>query len=241
VISLKNVSFQYKADALTRRPSPVLTQVNASFPNRSRVAILGGPSSGKTTLLNIICGSLRPNHGRVERNGSVSFPVGFVGASSSISVLNYIKFVAKCYCIDPTSFVRYVVQFAELEDVLFRPTGKLGAARRSRLNMTIGYALPFDHYLFDARIAVDDPAFQSKCLKLFEARQTIAGTILATRKASFARQYCTSAVVIYRNSVVYFEDIDRGIEFYDAIEPDPHSSRKNAHYVPTEVVNVEKG
>ncbi len=238
-IWLRNVGLEYRRDTLRSPRQRVFERVNAVIPDRSHVAILGAASSGKTTLLKLMCGALAPSRGVVAREGSVSFPVGFVGASGRVSVMQYIQFAAKCYGVDAKALLRYVVDFAGLEDVLHRPTGKLESERRSRLNMTLGYALPFDHYLFDQRIAVGDPEFRSKCLGLFEARRSTAGIVVATRHSALARQFCTSAYVLHKGSLIYFEDIDRAIDFYEEAEPNPIPRSADVYYRPAQTFSLE--
>jgi capsular polysaccharide transport system ATP-binding protein len=240
VIALKNVALEYRPDTWVAPQVNILHGVNVTFPTGSHVAILGGASSGKTTLLKILCGALPASNGIVYREGRVSFPVGIVGASGKVTVMQYIQFVAKCYCVEPKAFLRYVTDFAGLEDVLHRPTGKLDPDRRARLNMTIGYALPFEHYLFDARIAVGDPVFRKKCLSLFEARQRTSGIILATRRANLARQFCTSGAVLHAGSLTYFEDIDRAIDFYHEVEPNPAPRTSDVYYVPADAYSFDE-
>jgi phospholipid/cholesterol/gamma-HCH transport system ATP-binding protein len=58
LVTLRNVKFSYGA-------RPVLREVNLSIPRGKVVAIMGGSGCGKTTILRLIGGQLRPNSGEV--------------------------------------------------------------------------------------------------------------------------------------------------------------------------------
>ena len=63
MIETSHLSFRYSAD------SPELTFPDLSCPNGEQMLLLGDSGCGKTTLLHLLCGILRPNQGKVLING----------------------------------------------------------------------------------------------------------------------------------------------------------------------------
>lgn len=61
-ISLKNVSFSYGA-------RPILKDININIARGHVIAIMGGSGCGKTTLLRLISGQLKPTEGTVHVDG----------------------------------------------------------------------------------------------------------------------------------------------------------------------------
>lgn len=61
-ISLKNVSFSYGS-------RPILKDININIARGHVIAIMGGSGCGKTTLLRLISGQLKPTEGTVNVNG----------------------------------------------------------------------------------------------------------------------------------------------------------------------------
>lgn len=61
-IEFRNVSFAYGE-------RPILNNINLSIPRGKMVAIMGGSGSGKTTMLRLISGQIRPNAGEVLVDG----------------------------------------------------------------------------------------------------------------------------------------------------------------------------
>ncbi|MEO8037196.1 MAG: ABC transporter ATP-binding protein [Betaproteobacteria bacterium] len=63
LVELTDVQFSYGA-------RPILTGINMRFPRGRVVAIMGGSGSGKTTILRLIGGQLKPNAGSVVVDGT---------------------------------------------------------------------------------------------------------------------------------------------------------------------------
>ena len=63
MILLENVTFGYG-------PRPVLKNTSLSIGEDERVAILGGSGEGKTTILKLMLGLIRPDSGRIVIDGT---------------------------------------------------------------------------------------------------------------------------------------------------------------------------
>jgi len=68
LVSITDLSFAYDSDAGGRK---VLDGINMTIPRGKVVAIMGGSGCGKTTLLRLIGGQLRPSRGAVTVDGQV--------------------------------------------------------------------------------------------------------------------------------------------------------------------------
>lgn len=65
MIEIRNLNFSYKK-------TPVFSNINLSFPQGSIYGLLGENGVGKTTLLKLICGLLRPTEGSCTVDGLTS-------------------------------------------------------------------------------------------------------------------------------------------------------------------------
>jgi phospholipid/cholesterol/gamma-HCH transport system ATP-binding protein len=69
LVSISDLNFSYG-------DRPILNGINMTFPRGKVIAIMGGSGCGKTTLLRLIGGQLRPSSGTVEVNGRVVHEMG---------------------------------------------------------------------------------------------------------------------------------------------------------------------
>ncbi len=69
LVKISDLNFSYENRA-------ILNGINMEFPRGKVVAIMGGSGCGKTTLLRLIGGQLRPSSGTVTVNGSVVHQMG---------------------------------------------------------------------------------------------------------------------------------------------------------------------
>ncbi len=65
-ITLKNVSFSYK----NQKNKKILKNINLNILKNTKIAIIGKTGSGKTTLINIILGLLKPTEGEILIDGN---------------------------------------------------------------------------------------------------------------------------------------------------------------------------
>ena len=96
----------------------VFQDLNAVFPSRTSVALLGRNGAGKSTLLQVISGALIPNSGRVLSDGNISFPIGLANSMHPhMSGAQNTKFIARIYGADTDALKNFVEDFAELDSV----------------------------------------------------------------------------------------------------------------------------
>ena len=126
--------------------------MNVAFTSESRATALFGPSgAGKTSLINMIAGLLRPDRGRVEVDGEVLFDsaaridvpawrrrIGYVFQEGRlfphISVrhnLEYGRWMSG-HKFDPAAF-EHVVELLDIGHLLDRRPGKLSGGERQRI------------------------------------------------------------------------------------------------------------
>jgi capsular polysaccharide transport system ATP-binding protein len=93
----------------------VLGGVSIDVPRGKRIALLGRNGAGKTSLLNLISGNLRPDEGTIHVNESVSWPIGIqTGLHPDLTGAQNARFVARVYGIGEGAFVEFTSDFAEL-------------------------------------------------------------------------------------------------------------------------------
>ena len=93
----------------------VADAITATFPSGVSVGLLGRNGAGKSSLLSMIAGTLEPDAGRIERFGTVSWPVGFKGSfNREMTGAENVRFVARIHGVDTDELSDFVEDFAEL-------------------------------------------------------------------------------------------------------------------------------
>lgn len=212
MIRLDNVSFAYQ------RGRNEIDRVSIDLPSHRRMAILGAPETGKTTLISLLAGVIDPTGGRIERLAHLSFPAGYNRAFRfSNTVRQNIIFAARVYDADPAEVVDFICGILDLKDSIDRPMRDLSVPARRAVAYALTYALPFDTYLFDNIIGPGDPATRDLWRQLYEARTASAGAVVATRQPRVAEAYCDCALVLRRGaSPVFFDNLRDAIALFEA-------------------------
>ena len=213
MIHLIDVSKQYSTWAGDRI---VLFPTTLTIPTDRGVAILGRNGAGKSTLLRMIAGVETPDHGRIVRTVSVSWPIGHGGGiNSEMTGRQNARFIARINGADEDEVVRFVEDFAELGPYMDEPVGTYSSGMGGRLNVGLSLAIDFDVYLIDEGMSAGDQWFRDKCAAAFaERRRKASGLLMVSHNPGTIASYCDIGMVLYRGQLVPFANLDDAVHFY---------------------------
>ena len=142
----------------------VADAINLTFPTGKIVGLLGRNGAGKSSLLQMIAGTMRPTSGEVLVNGRVSWPVGFAGGfHGDLTGLQNTRFVARIYGVDSDQLADFVEAYSELGAHFRQPVRSYSQGMRARLGFAISMGIAFDVYLIDEVTAVRSASPPSHC------------------------------------------------------------------------------
>ena len=209
MIRLIDVSKTYYADGIA---NTVADRVNLTFPTGASVALIGRNGAGKSSLLKIISGTMRPSRGTVEVTGTISWPVGFAGSfHGDLSGLQNTRFVARIYGIDTDQLVDFVYDVSELGDQFYLPFRTYSQGMRARLGFAMSMGIDFDTYLIDEVTSVGDESFREKSEAMLRARLESRGAIVVSHSAPLLKRMCEAAVVIEGGEAAWFDDVEAAL------------------------------
>ena len=213
MIHLLDVSKQYSTWAGDRI---VLFPTTLTIPTDRGVAILGRNGAGKSTLLRMIAGVETPDHGRIVRTVSVSWPIGHSGGiNADMTGRQNARFIARINGADEDEVVAFVEDFAELGPYMDEPVGTYSSGMGGRLNVGLSLAIDFDVYLIDEGMSAGDQWFRDKCAAAFaERRRKASGILMVSHNPGTIASYCDIAMVLYRGQLVPFANLDDAVHFY---------------------------
>jgi capsular polysaccharide transport system ATP-binding protein len=200
----------------------VLSDISWAIERRSRVVVLGQRGSGKSTLLHIISGLMVPSRGWVERRARISVPGGLLRYGHTGSARHLISRLSTIYGVDAAQALDFVANLAEIEGLMDFPLPHLTRALRTRLNIALTYAFPFDVYIFDA--VVDwgiSPRMRELCEKIHNVRVRDASIIVATSSTSVARSVGgdPSGAILHKGQVTLFRSLEDAIAVFEDLPP----------------------
>lgn len=208
----------HKSYPMGRDRKHVLRGLDFEIAKGDKVGFLGRNGAGKTTLIKLIGGVEMPTSGRIRRDMSVSWPLGFGGGfQGSLTGYDNARFIARIYGQDYSAIRAFVEDFTELGRQLKMPVKTYSAGMKARLAFALSIAIEFDCYLIDEVILVGDHNFHEKCrYELFEKRSDRA-LILASHNAATIQEFCTSAMVLHAGRGTMYTDLDAALDVYNAL------------------------
>lgn len=212
MIICQNLCKSYKHGSKEKR---VLNNVNFSVGPGDRVALLGRNGAGKSTLIKLIGGVELPTSGKVIRNMSLSWPLGFAGGfQGSLTGYDNARFIARIYQRNYSEIRDFVEEFTELGKQLGMPVKTYSSGMRARLAFALSLAIEFECYLIDEVIMVGDQNFNRKChYELLERRQS-RSMILASHSTDLIQQICNRAIVVHNGEAVEYSDVNQAVHDY---------------------------
>jgi capsular polysaccharide transport system ATP-binding protein len=215
MIRVSGLSKEYRAEGKVHQ---VLSNVSFNVERGEKVAVLGRNGAGKSTLMRLIGGVEVPTSGRIEREMSLSWPLGLQGGfQGSLTGNDNMRFIARIYN-KPFDYIRaYVDDFAELGKYLSEPLKTYSTGMRARFAFALSLAIDFDCYLIDEIIAAGDQRFQRRSHEeLFEKRAD-RSMILASHIGDIVKAYCSRALVLHRGRGKVFDDLDLALDIYHSL------------------------
>jgi capsular polysaccharide transport system ATP-binding protein len=196
----------------------VLREINLNVQPGEHIGFLGRNGAGKTTLIKLIGGVEMPTSGKVRRQMSVSWPLGFGGGfQGSLTGYDNARFIARIYGHHYREIRDFVEDFTELGPQLKMPVKTYSSGMRARLAFALSLAIEFDCYLIDEVIMVGDANFQRKCHdELFNKRADRA-VVLASHSPQLISEFCDRALVLDQGQGTIYTNVNEALEVYSAL------------------------
>ncbi|MGE5271287.1 MAG: ABC transporter ATP-binding protein [Thiohalocapsa sp.] len=211
-----------KAYPTPRGRKIVLADSSAVFAAGHNVGILGANGSGKSTLIRLLAGSELPDCGRIRRHARVSVPLGFGGTfHGSLSGRENIAFLARVYGAAVRPMLRFVEDFAELDEYFDLPVNTYSAGMRARLAFGACLAIDFDVYLIDEVTEIGDERFRRRCAAAFRDRLRRSDIIIATHNPQTIRQYCDRGAILAGGTLLLFDDVASALQQHRRLLAEP--------------------
>lgn len=217
MITINNVWKRYRGGS----ENPwVLKNLSFTIPKFTSVGLIGENGAGKSTLLRIIGGIDKPDKGSVDRNCSVSWPIGLSGGfQKTMTGRQNVSFVARIYgkqALKAEVFEK-VQTFAEIGEAFDRPVRTYSSGMRARLAFGMSLAFDFDVYLSDEATAVGDAKFKKKAEAAFKEKVGEKSLIMVSHQEKILKELCQAGVLVHQGTAYWFDDIEMALREYRSL------------------------
>lgn len=186
-----------------------LRDVNFEIKRGEAVGIIGRNGTGKTTLLRMLSGLIKPDQGRIEMHGRVGGLIALgAGFNPILTGRENIYVNASVLGLSKREIdvkINSIIDFSEIRDFIDTPVQNYSSGMTVRLGFAIATALNPDILLLDEVLAVGDEAFQGKCFdRLADYLNGRDKTLfLVSHNLRQVERVCTWVIWLERGRVVH--------------------------------------
>ena len=184
-----------------------LKNVTFNIEKGDSFALVGSNGSGKSTMLKIIAGVLKPTCGKVKVQGSIAplielgagFDMDLTGRENIFlngAILGYSRKLMK---------EKYdeIIDFSELKEFADVPVKNYSSGMVARLGFSIATIVKPEILIVDEILSVGDQAFQEKCHKRMEEMMSGGTTvILVSHSSKDVKRICKHGIWINKGNLM---------------------------------------
>jgi capsular polysaccharide transport system ATP-binding protein len=215
MISVRNLTKSY---ALKDKRHYVFKDVSFDFPADKNIGILGPNGAGKSTLLRILGGIDHPDSGEIQRNASLSWPLGLRGGFvGHMTGRDNCRMICNAYGVKQAQLrdkIDSIKAMAQIGDYFDQPVAYYSSGMGSRLGFALSMAFDFDYFLIDEVTSVGDGHFKQLAKEALDQKRKTSKIIMVTHSMGDLKRFCDVAVLIKDGIVTIYEDFDAAIEAY---------------------------
>ena len=198
-----------------------LTDISFEVEEGERLGVLGFNGAGKSTMLKVIAGVLKPTKGSVKVNGVIApllelgagFDMNYTGAENIYlygATMGYSrKYIQERY--------DEIVEFSELGEFIDVPVKNYSSGMRARLGFAIATAVEPEVLILDEVLSVGDAKFriksENKIKSMFDKGVTV---LFVSHNTAQVRRLCTKAVLLEKGRVIASGTADEVCDIYDS-------------------------
>lgn len=228
MLELKNISKYYNPGSVNEMC--LFQDFNLTIRDHEFVSVVGSNGSGKTSLLNIICGSIGVDSGNIIVNGTdITGKKDFLrqrkigrvyqnpskGTCSSMNILENMSLAdnkGKGYGLTKGVNKARIEEYREslkqlnlgLEDKLYTKVGSLSGGQRQALALLMSTMTPIEFLILDEHTAALDPKTAEIIMELTDkiVREKKVTTIMVTHNLRYAVEYGDRILMMHQGNAV---------------------------------------
>jgi lipopolysaccharide transport system ATP-binding protein len=208
-----------------------LTDVSFQLRRGETVALIGQNGAGKSTVLKIVVGTVRPTTGSVALNGRVSAILELgLGFNPEFTGRENVRHSGGLLGLDPAQLVELmpeIEQFAEIGDYIDQPVRTYSSGMSARLAFALATAVRPEILIVDEVLSVGDSYFQHKSFsRIRQFKEQGTSILLVTHSMGDVRELCDRVLLFDKGRLVKEGLADEVVDFYNAMIADRENSKQ---------------
>lgn len=183
-----------------------LNDISFDVKKGETLGIMGRNGGGKSTLLQIIAGTLTPTRGQVRVNGRLTalleLGAGFNPEFSGRENVYLNGAILGLSRSEMTARFAEIVAFADIGDHLDQPVKTYSSGMYVRLAFAVQACVEPEVLIVDEALSVGDEKFQRKCFDYIDAlRQRGCAILIVTHSTATVEKFCQRAVLLHKGQL----------------------------------------
>ena len=184
------------------------------------LGLIGRNGAVKTTLLRMLNGLIKPDHGRITMRGRVGVLIALgAGFNPILTGRENIYVNASVLGLTKREIdekIEEIIDFAEIGEFIDSPVQSYSSGMQVRLGFAVATALEPDVLLLDEVLAVGDRNFQIKCLTRLGKQLKSCAVIFVGHQMERVAQICTQTLVLDKGQIAFAGNVTGGIDIYNS-------------------------
>lgn len=199
-----------------------LNNVSFSVKKGESIALIGRNGAGKSTMLSMLAGVLKPTSGKVEVNGRVASMLELGGGfHQELTGRDNIRLNATLLGMSKKEVDRKIdsiIEFSELGEFIEQPIRVYSSGMLAKLGFAVITSCDPDVLIIDEVLAVGDYDFQAKCLEVIKNFKESGVTIfLVSHNMDDVTKFCDKAIWIEDHRIKMFAPSEKVVSSYLSI------------------------
>ena len=214
MIEFRNVS---KSFWTGQQRKVILDQATFRVEVGHSIGILAPNGTGKTTLINMMCGLEKPDEGEIIRTSKISFPLGFMGGlNNKHTATENSRYIGRLYGLEPDYVEAFCRYLCNLDEYFEMPIATYSKGMKARFMFALLLALEFDIYLIDEGMPHStDAEFNRKAGSVLRDRLKKSTVVIVSHQADILEAFCDSAAVLKNGRLLFYDTLEEAKQAYN--------------------------
>lgn len=225
----KRVMSWFGVNFTPEKSHKVLNNISLSIDSGESVGIIGSNGAGKSTILKLITGILKPTTGNIQINGNISailelgmgFHQDLTGRQNAYNSLGLMGRATN----EIDAVISQIEAFAEIGEYFDEPVRSYSSGMQMRVAFSVATAFKPEVLIVDEALSVGDTYFQHKSFSRIKEFQESGTTLLIVSHDRNAIQgLCNRAILLDNGTVLKDGNPEEVFDFYNAIIAEKENS-----------------